>query len=224
MRFYIISDRMEFGVSLANMLNGSGHSAILSESQYDNTKGLVGALKEQLPDDTIVILICQNAKEVGISANRLSGMRAVTCKDEEDAREAMRDTDANVLLLETSKVSKKMLSDVTDGILSGLSDQRAGQHVQSEEEWKQMEPRQKQQGQQFPQGPKKSMFIGLKEALTGRDEQGNPEPEEEPAHRSKPKPTPRQQQQSAPAQRSQKRKKGLMEGLKESLGFEGEEE
>lgn len=113
MKVYIISDNADNGVIASNVVNKSGNLGIMSELRSGDPKAMLNDLKDNLGAETeLALIICVNPKAVAISANKLSGVRAVACKDAEDAEDAINDAKANVILVDSSKVNKNTLSDI----------------------------------------------------------------------------------------------------------------
>ncbi|MCW6160465.1 MAG: RpiB/LacA/LacB family sugar-phosphate isomerase [Candidatus Micrarchaeales archaeon] len=120
MKIYVISDSPEYAVTATNAINKAGHTAIMSETRSDDTRVLLNDLKANATSGfDMVLFLSQNAKDVALSANKLQGINAIACKDPEDAEEAVSDTRANVILVDSMKVSRKALTDILDAMLSG---------------------------------------------------------------------------------------------------------
>ena len=171
-----------------------------------------------------MLLMCHGAKDVAISANKLAGVRAVVCKDQEDAVEAVGYTRANVILIDTGRVPRNNLESIIEGLLSQKEEPvpapiAASARRRQIEEAPARESRQQQQQQQpvyEPKGP--GMFSGLKDKLGAMTQ-----------HQQKPI-----QAKAKPATQSSKgsikdgagdfvksaKQKGLMKTLKETFGVE----
>ncbi len=120
MKIYVISDSPEYAVSATNAVNKAGHTAIMSETRSDDTKVLLNDLRTNATSGfDMALLLIQNAKDVALSANKFQGINAIACKDPEDAEEAVSGTRANVILVDSMKVSRKSLTDIIDAMLSG---------------------------------------------------------------------------------------------------------
>ncbi len=117
MRVYIISDNIDYGIAASNMLSGGGSSVIISELRSNDVKDLLTDLKGSAGSYDMTVMICTNARDNAISANKLPGVRAVVCKDYEDASEAVANTRANVVVVDSTKLTKKALSDIASGLL-----------------------------------------------------------------------------------------------------------
>ena len=119
MKFYIISDSPEYSIVAANHINKSGNTAIMSENTSEDTRDILTELRDKAGSSfDMILVLCKGAKDVAISANKIGGVMAVACKDEDDAIEAAVDTRANVVVVDSYKSSRKALSDILDGLLS----------------------------------------------------------------------------------------------------------
>ena len=126
MKAYIISDAPDYAMAVANQMNASGSIAIMSETRSEDTRDLMADLRASTGGRfDIIIVLCHSAKDAAISANKIGGVMAVACKDQEDAMEALSSTRANVILIDSSRVSRKTLSEIVDGILSAHESEQA---------------------------------------------------------------------------------------------------
>lgn len=113
MKVYIITDNIDNGIVASNIVNKTGNTGIISESRSEDPRALLSDLKDNIGSmGELAVLICANPKAVSISANKMSGIRAATCKDAEDAAEATTDAKANVILIDSSKATKTLLSEI----------------------------------------------------------------------------------------------------------------
>lgn len=120
MKVYVISDSPEYAIAATNSINRAGHVAIMSETSSEDIRDLLSDLKVNSASGFDMILMAtRSAKDVAISANKITGINAIACKDPDDAQEAMEDTRANVILVDSMKVPRKTLSDIIEAMLSG---------------------------------------------------------------------------------------------------------
>jgi ribose 5-phosphate isomerase RpiB len=203
MKIYIISDSSEYAVAASNYINRNGHVAILSESITDDSKTMISDLRNNGASYDVTVMICPNAKDVAISANKVGGMAAVACKDYDDSSEAISETRANVIVINSAKLDRKLL----DSILSGLL---VDQKKPSSTKEREMAPAPK-----AVQAPSRGggFFSGIKDAA---NKVSNPveKPISKPAkQQSRPQPEGDGLVKSV-------KSKGLSKALKEALGIE----
>jgi ribose 5-phosphate isomerase B len=68
-------------------------------------------------DDDRGILICGSGQGMAMAANRVNGVRAALCWNEESARASRRDDDANVLVLPARFIDSRDAEDIVDAWL-----------------------------------------------------------------------------------------------------------
>ena len=147
MKIYVISDSPEYAVSATNAINRAGHVAIMSETRSDDMRDLLNDLKTNATSGfDMVLFLSPSAKDVAISANKMAGINAIACKDPDDAEEAVSETRANVILVDSMKVSRKTLSDIIDAMLGS-----AKRETKASAPLPRQQPVQRQVQQQAPQ-------------------------------------------------------------------------
>lgn len=212
MKVYVISDNSEFAISAANQINGSGSIAIVSETNSEDIRDVLGDIKANTSSSfDMMLVLCHGAKDVAISANKIGGAMAVACKDQEDAIEAISSTRANVILVDSTRTTRKTLAEIVDGLLS--AEQSA-----PETQAKTQQEREIVKEQSRPviaaapkQGP--SVFSGLKKITSiAKSQQGQGQ------QKGKPLELPGRN-----AIKSMK-KKGIANSLKDAFGLEDEKE
>jgi len=211
LRFYIISDNMHGSIAVANEINNSGNTAIISDVDGSDLRAAVSDLKENVDvDNYFCIVISKSPKEFTITANKLQDARAVLCKDRDDAMEAY-DAKANVLILD-SKEGADALVDVIDGALS-----RTGKSVpaHAREKTAYSAPQQIVEDVQAPQPKRENPLKGMMSKFKGSANTGQDNQQQR-----------RQQAQGSSSTPSRKPKsnKGVFDSLKDALGLDEEEE
>lgn len=120
MKVYVISDSAESSVMASNQINRSGHVALLSENVAEDSKNQLADLRANINSGfDVILMICGNAKDLAISANKIGGVMAVACKDHEDIVDAISETRANVIIIDSAKVGKSSMSSLVSAIVSG---------------------------------------------------------------------------------------------------------
>jgi ribose 5-phosphate isomerase RpiB len=115
----VISDNQDYAVAALNYINSNGHTAIISETISEDAKSQLNDLRANIGSGfDIIIMLCANAKDLAISANKIGNSMAVVCKDQDDALEAIGETRANVIIIDTSKLDRRTLSSILSGLLS----------------------------------------------------------------------------------------------------------
>ena len=211
MKIYVISDSAEYGVAAVNQINSSGNLGMLSEGVTGDTRMLLGDLRANLGSGyNLIVLICENAKDLAISANKVGGAMAVVCKDQEDATDTVSETRANVVLIPTNRLDRRALSSIISGLLIEEKVEHRKAASAKEREVIQ-EPRAAQ-----AQAKIGSFLSGIKE-MAGNATAGLNKPQQ-----SKPKfvkPAPRMQPSGDGIVKSIKLK-GLVKSIKETFGIE----
>ncbi|MFI5412452.1 MAG: RpiB/LacA/LacB family sugar-phosphate isomerase [Candidatus Micrarchaeales archaeon] len=212
MKVYIISDNAGLGVAASNQINRSGHVAILSETITDDVKTLISDLRSNVESFDMTIMLCANAKDIAISANKVGGAAAVACKDQEDAIDAVSETRANVVVLDSARLSKTALSNIIVGLLS--EQKKSGSSTKEKERERETAPAQRVVDSPSEGGIGGGIFSGLKNAANKATSAM-----EKPAGRAKNiRPSPR-----GDSMIKSVKSKGLMKSLKDSLGIIDEE-
>ncbi len=79
-------------------------------------------------DSTLGILICKTGIGMAIAANKVPGIRAALCNDEDSARLSREHNDANILALDGSLKKLDALKIVKTWLSSGFAEDEAGKH------------------------------------------------------------------------------------------------
>lgn len=123
MKVYIITDNIDNGIVASNIVNRGKNTGIISETRSDDPKALLADLRDNIGSTAeMAIIICENPGGLAISANKISGVRAATCKDAEDAMDARKNAKANVIIISTQKASKTNLGEVIRTWLTSASE------------------------------------------------------------------------------------------------------
>jgi ribose 5-phosphate isomerase RpiB len=208
MKVYIISDNTELGVAASNQINRSGHVAILSETITEDQKTLISDLRSNVESFDMTIMICANARDIAISANKVGGAAAVSCRDQEDAIEAVSETRANVAVLDSSKLSKTGLSSIIVGLLS--EQKKSASHTKEKDTERETAPPQRVVSESS-EGIGSTLFSGLKNAANKATTAV-----EKPIVKAKPI---QKQAPKGDGMIKNVKSKGLMKSLKDSLGI-----
>ncbi len=215
MKFYVISDSTEYGLAAANQINSAGHVALMSESISNDSRILLGDLRSNISSGyDIIMIICDNAKDLSISANKIGGVMAVVCKDRDDAVDAVSSTRANVVLIDSAKLDRRTLPSIINGLL-------AEQKAESKSEQKRQAPVARQKAPEYvppaPSGPgmaeKAGSFLsGIKDkASNAASGIGKQQPAVKPKNVSR--------AQSGDGAISSIKKKGLSKSIKDAFGI-----
>lgn len=238
MKVYVVSDNEALAASAVNAINGQGHTAILSEAGAETDGAIMGDIKANMRSGfDLILVICANAKSVSISANKIGGAMAVVCKDQDDAVEAMSQAGANVVLLDSTRTDRKILSGIVDGLLSGqeaetkvpsraraVTPQRAHPPTQGHARAQQAQP-----VHEAPAGPSKfgsflssikdaasSATSGISNAASTISKPGPAPKAQKPVVKAAPRPQP----SGGDGIVSSLKKKGLAQTIKETFGIE----
>jgi ribose 5-phosphate isomerase RpiB len=223
MKIYIISDDFKNSISASNIIGSTGNGSVISETKSEDVRELLGDLKANIDSGfDLMLLMCHGAKDVAISANKLAGVRAVVCKDQEDAIEAVGYTRANVILIDTGRVPRNGLESIIEGLLTQQEEPApasAPSPVPSRRRQAEEAPVHEAHPQPVyePKGP--GMFSTLKDKLgsvTQRNQQ------QKPIQQSKAKPAAAKGSVKDDARDFVKstKQKGLVKTLKETFGVE----
>lgn len=68
--------------------------------------------------DSFGILLCRSGGGMEIAANRFEGIRAVECRDIDEAVHARQDNDANILVLGADGMQQELAKDIAQTFLS----------------------------------------------------------------------------------------------------------
>lgn len=229
MKVYVISDNPDYGIAAVNMVNKTGNTAIMSEMKSDDVRDLLAELRESVNSRfDMILMICHGAKDVAISANKMSNVMAVACKDVDDSMEAVTSTRANVILVDSIRLTRSNLASIIDGMLSKEEGAPARQTSRQPQRQQQQVREPVSRPMQLPerekpQGP--GLFAGIKGAFGGKSDDETPAPRSS----SKPRSQPSSGRSSGKlkAEMSETvekvKKKGVFGTLKESLGMDEEE-
>ena len=211
MKIYVISDSTEYGVAAVNQINSSGNLGMLSEGISGDSRTLLGDLRANLGSGyDLIMLICDNAKDLAISANKIGGAMAVVCKDQDDATDAVSETRANVVLIPTNRLDRRTLSSIVSGLL-----------IEEKGERRKAASAKEREVAQEPRGPPAtekvgSFLSGIKE-MAGNATGGlnRLQPSKPKAMKPAPKPQP-----SGDGIVKSVKSKGLMKSIKDTFGIE----
>ena len=101
MKFYIISDKVNVGIAISNIVNSTGNSAILSEN-ITSISGQVEDLRRVSKSYDFYILASQTPNKTGIEANKAEGIRAVVAAEAENVRAVVEEAGANAIVVDSS--------------------------------------------------------------------------------------------------------------------------
>ncbi len=175
MRIYIISDDADRAILAANVINSSGNSGIISETAEKDQKDLLADLKSNMDGSDSAVVICSEAKNFAIQANKNSRFRAVACKDSEDAEEAAQDAGANIIVIDSQKSTRAQTVSIIHGWLGG--DYKTASRQRAELPAKDMRVQYKQQKAEGKTsgGFRSLLGLGDEEAVEQEQEQKQPQ-------------------------------------------------
>ncbi len=215
MKVYIAAEQKELGIKLANMINRSGSTCIISDEGSADYRVLLSDIKGSMAGFNLAILVSKMPLEASIEANRMGGIRAIVCKDLEDVMGATK-ARANLIVFDASKIYKMD----TRGMLKQIQDSFEAPVVEST----QQERRAAQQAPQQKQAPVKAPggggFFGSVKNMFGADGAATDEkmPKMEPPKKKMMEKKPQKVEEEMPPKR--KGKGGLFGSLKDTFGVE----
>ena len=149
MKMYVLGDRPEYVIAAVNAINAAGHSGIASEAAANDTGSIVGEISSAANSKfDMVIVICEDAKDMAISANKRGGVKAVVCKDNEDAADAVSNTAANVVLIDSGKADRRVVVGIV-GTMLNAAEEPAPEKAQAPQQRR--EPAEQKKPIQMPQ-------------------------------------------------------------------------
>ncbi|MCL4389452.1 RpiB/LacA/LacB family sugar-phosphate isomerase [Candidatus Marsarchaeota archaeon] len=104
-KIYLAAEHKDLGIKLANAINRSNSTCIISDIDSEGYSALLRDIKGSLQGFDLSILISDSPHEASMEANRLGGIRATVCKDLEDVEAAMA-ANANLIVLDSAKLSR----------------------------------------------------------------------------------------------------------------------
>lgn len=128
MKVYLASEQKELSIRLANIINRSGNTCIMSDEDSDDYRSLLKDIRSSLAGYDLSILISKTPMEAAIEANKMGGVRATVCKDIEDAAAALQ-AKSNMIILDSSKVyrmdMRSIVKSIEDSFGGSTSKQRS---------------------------------------------------------------------------------------------------
>ncbi len=215
MRVYLASDDKGLSIRLANIINRSGNTCIMSDEDTGDYRVLIKDIRDSISGYDVSILVSKTPMEAVIEANKVGGVRAAVCKDVDDAVSAMQ-AKSNVIILDSSKVYRMD----TRGIIKSIEDSfgnTAGRQRQI------VEVQQKREKTvQQPATPQKQLGGGVLGSIKSAFGAGAPAPKEKPEpvvqkRAAQEMQKPRKAQEPQP---QNKKGKGLFGSLKDTFGVE----
>ncbi|HUC38574.1 MAG TPA: RpiB/LacA/LacB family sugar-phosphate isomerase [Candidatus Acidoferrum sp.] len=209
MRIYVAAEKKGLDVSLANMINRSGHNCIICDDESTEYKDLIKDIRNYYSSYDLSILISASPQDACIEANRIAGIRAVVCKDAEDASSAMS-AKSNLIVID----AEKFRTGDTKGIMKSIFDSSGKPRQQTLEPQMAQEPQRRQQ-------PSTGGTLGsLKNAFgMGNAPQDKPMQKQAPVQQPK-KVQPVQKQQPQQAPKKKGKSGGFFDSLKDTFGVE----
>jgi ribose 5-phosphate isomerase RpiB len=124
MKVYVLGDDRDRVVRLSNFINSTGGTAIMSEHVPADYNELVeDMLGGDNRDFDLTVAISKQPIETSIEANRSGKLRAVVCRDPQEAAMA-RKAHTNVIVLDRNGFEEEDAGDIVEAWL-GASEQRA---------------------------------------------------------------------------------------------------
>ncbi len=211
MRICIISENPPAGAAASNYLSRNGHTVIIGENEDGEAKSLLSEVKSNLRSSDLIVVLSSNAKAFAISANKMDGVSAVACRDQEDALDAISSADANVAVIDAA-TDRKTLTSILDGLTSEAKpEKKAEKAVEA--------PRVKERVQ-APAKTGPGLFAGIKDAASSatsglKDAAGSVK-----SGITKPATAVKEVGKDTGGTISSIKKKGLMNHLKDTFGIE----
>ena len=130
MKVYVIGDDQEHAVRLCNFINSTGGTAILSEDVPSDYGELVDDMLEDKDSDfDLIVAISKHPIEVSIEANKSGKLRAVVCRNQQEAKMA-RKARTNVIVLDGSGLEEEEAGDIIEAWL-GAAEQRSDEEEEA---------------------------------------------------------------------------------------------
>ncbi len=200
MRVYILSDDRKVGISIANIVNSSGSSGIMSEGDHDDYKGMVADLNESKRSFDVAIMATRKPIAACLSANKLGGIKAAVCRDPDEAAEA-RESESNVIVVSSAEFDQDAFADMLENITGTEIVTEKGVQNSLFDSGRAMVKSAIQSGKKVAKTTKAMVALPKKEAEEDEEEEEEEE-EREP-------------------ERKGKKKESMFKQLKDSLGIKG---
>lgn len=221
MKIYLAAENKDMGIRLANIINRSGGTCIMSDFDSGGYRALLKDIRNSMAGFDLSILISGSPQEAGMDANRIGGIRAAVCKDLEDVSAAVA-AKANLIVLDAGKLSRidgREMVNIFQENLGAVTAQDTKPNYSQNQPYRQQAPTQqlqKKQGTiQIKQPEQQRKGPGLKGIFgIGRTNAGLP-----PKFNIK-KPEIKVKQPAQEPQKPQKKRGGLFGSLKDTFGVE----
>ncbi len=116
MRFYLFSENKGSGIRIANAINNSGNTCILSDADSSDYRSIIKDIRGTSQEYDFSILISRDPVSAAIEANRI-GVRAFACKDPEEAEQAAR-ANVNLIVLDEARLDRMNIEAIIDSFSS----------------------------------------------------------------------------------------------------------
>lgn len=222
MKVYLASDQKELCIRLANIINRSGNTCIMSDEDSEDYMTLLKDVRSSMSGYDISILISKEPMKASIEANRMGGIRATVCKDTEDA-EAAIEAKSNLIILDSSKVyrmdTRSIIKSIEDSFESPAPKQKYAEEIPAPKKEKVQQPQRIAIPAKSTGGGIGSMFGSIKGAFGKSDsEKGSGMVKEKPVQKVVEKPAKVKMPEMAPLKK--KGKGGFLGSLKDTFGVE----
>ena len=221
MKVYLASDQKELCIRLANVINRSGNTCIMSDQDSEDYMDLLKDVRGSMSGYDISILISKEPMRASIEANRMGGVRAAVCKDTEDAAAAI-DAKSNLIILDASKVyrmdTRGIVKSIEDSLESPAPKQKYVEEAPAPKKEK-VQQVQRAEPAKSTGGGVGGMFGSIKGALGMSDsDKGGDKVKEKQVQKKAEKPVKAKIPEEAPPKK--KGRGGLMGSLKDTFGVE----
>ncbi len=221
MKVYLASEQKELCIRLANIINRSGNTCIMSDDDSDDYRVLIKDIRDSISGYDMSILISRTPMEAVIEANKTGGIRATVCKDVEDTAAAMK-AKSNMVILDAAKLYRMDTRGIVKSIEDSYGGTAAKQRVQDEIPSPKREkavPQAREPAAREPGGGGISGMLGSIKNVFGADD-SEPKEKEPKFQKKAEKATQKPQRQAQELPPKKKGKGGIFGSLKDTFGVE----
>ncbi len=104
-RVYLIAADADLGIKVSNFINSSGSSCIISQLKSGDYKQQLLDLSDNVKDFEMCVVASTQPTLMVIESNKMSGVRAIECRNSEDVAEALG-AGANVVIFSPSALGR----------------------------------------------------------------------------------------------------------------------
>ncbi|MEM0201651.1 MAG: hypothetical protein QXR73_00540 [Candidatus Micrarchaeaceae archaeon] len=140
LKFYISSSDSIAAIKLANAISKVGDNPIISESGSTAPESVISDISNNIDDQTVAIVICQNPIKLALMANKSGYFDAVACSTSEDFRTALEEG-ANLI---TVQDKSGIISEIASRFSAAQGQQAQRPSMQKRQQKPMQKPDQKQ--------------------------------------------------------------------------------